>query len=100
VARVIYTPAALRDIERLVDFLIEDDPAAASGTTQLLTSALEMLENHPLLGRVLTAGLRELVISRGKSGYVALYDYHATSDVVIVLAMRHQREAGFSDPAQ
>ena len=97
-AHVVYTPAALEDLERLVDFLLEDDPAAAVATTELVAGALEMLGKHPLLGRVATTNLRELVISRGKSGYVALYDFDAASDLVVVLAIRHQRETGFSDP--
>jgi len=36
--------------------------------------------------------LRELVISRGKTGYLALYDYVEEHDVVRVLAIWHQRE--------
>jgi hypothetical protein len=38
---------------------------------------------------------RELIISRGKTGYIALYEYDETADVVLVLAIRHQREAGY-----
>jgi hypothetical protein len=41
-------------------------------------------------------GLRELLISYGKISYVALYSYEQRQDVVLVLAMRHQREAGYS----
>jgi len=39
--------------------------------------------------------IRELIIPFGDSGYVALYDYEAASDSVIVLAFRHQKEAGY-----
>jgi plasmid stabilization system protein ParE len=99
VARVVYTPAAVRDLERLVDFLLNDDAAAAFDTAELVTEALSMLEKHPLLGRATTADLRELVISRGQSGYLALYDYDVLTDLVLVLGIRHQREAGYSDPA-
>ena len=35
------------------------------------------------------------MISYGKSGYVALYSYEQRQDVVLVLALRHQREVGF-----
>lgn len=38
--------------------------------------------------------MRELVISRGSTGYIALYLYHEIRDVVTVLAIRHQREVG------
>jgi hypothetical protein len=34
------------------------------------------------------------VISRGKSGYVALYSHELVEDVVLILSIRHQREAG------
>ncbi|HUX25319.1 MAG TPA: type II toxin-antitoxin system RelE/ParE family toxin, partial [Burkholderiales bacterium] len=38
---------------------------------------------------------RELVIARGRTGYVALYDWLEPIDAVVVLALRHQREAGY-----
>jgi len=50
-----------------------------------------------MIGRPVEEGLRELVISRGKSGYVALYEYFEKEDVVLVVAVRHQREAGFAE---
>jgi plasmid stabilization system protein ParE len=40
--------------------------------------------------------MRELVISRGRTGYLALYDYEEKSDAVLILAIRHQREAGYT----
>lgn len=39
--------------------------------------------------------MRELVISHGRTGYVALYDWLEAIDTVVVLALRHQREAGY-----
>jgi plasmid stabilization system protein ParE len=56
--------------------------------------AVEALQLHPLIGRSVESACRELVISRGKSGYVALYRYDEVRDAVLVLAIRHQREAG------
>jgi plasmid stabilization system protein ParE len=99
VARVVYTPAAVHDLERLVDFLLEEDPTAAMETAGLVTGALAMLEKHPLLGRTTSENLRELVISRGQSGYLALYDYEPIADLIVILAVRHQREAGYVDPS-
>ena len=55
-----------------------------------------MLARHPLIGRPTEEEpLRELVISRGRTGYVALYSYEQAEDVVIVQSVRHQREAGY-----
>ena len=56
-----------------------------------------MLEEHPLIGRKRDALRRELVISRGRSGYVAMYRFDSANDIVLVLRIRHQREAGFTD---
>jgi plasmid stabilization system protein ParE len=62
-----------------------------------IAEAIDVLANHPLIGRPAEKGLRELVISRGHSGYVALYSYEPLEDAVLILAFRHQREAGYSD---
>lgn len=83
------------DFERLTDFLLESDPEAAVATTDLIVEAIDLLANHPLAGTYADSEVRELVISRGKSGYVALYHYDYVSDVVVVLTIRHQREAGY-----
>jgi len=96
-ALVSYAPRALADLERLCDFLAESDPHAASQTTDLILDAVAILERHPLMGRRAEADLRELVISRGKSGYVALYRYDGERDRVLLLAFRHQREAGYAE---
>jgi plasmid stabilization system protein ParE len=61
----------------------------------LRLKAVNVLANHPLMGRPVEQGLREVVISQGKSGYVALYSYERDADVVLMLAIRHQREAGY-----
>ncbi|BCP55685.1 hypothetical protein K32_43020 [Kaistia sp. 32K] len=39
--------------------------------------------------------LRELVIPFGRLGYVALYHHDMESDRLLILAFRHQREAGY-----
>jgi plasmid stabilization system protein ParE len=61
----------------------------------LIASAVEALQFHPLLGRPVESGYRELIISRGRSGYLALYRYDDARDRVLVLSIRHQREAGY-----
>ena len=94
-AELIYSGQALTDLDRLTDFLLEADPASALETTALIMEAVEVLANHPLIGRPVEEGLRELLISRGQSGYIALYSYEEAEDTVLVLAIRHQREAGY-----
>jgi addiction module RelE/StbE family toxin len=94
-ARIIYSKTALFDLEKLTDFLLEIDPQAAAETADLIQEAVAVLKRHPLIGRRVETDLRELVISRGKTGYVALYSYESDQDAVLILAIRHQREAGY-----
>ena len=91
---VFYAPRAYADIERLTDCLLAMDLKAAVETVEILFDAIAHLARHPLVGRIVEHGLRELVISRGRTGYVALYRFDAAHDQVIVLAIRHQRELG------
>jgi len=95
VARLIYSARALDDLERVTDFLVDTDPAAAAVTVDLIAEAVAILAHHPLIGRPAEHGLRELVISRGRTGYVALYSFETAQDCVLILAVRHQREAGY-----
>lgn len=90
-----YATRALSDLERLSDFLVETDPDAAQGTIDLIVAAVDVLMHHPLVGRIAEDGCRELVISRGKTGYLALYRYDEERDEALVLSIRHQREAGY-----
>ena len=94
-ARVVYSPVALHDLERLFAFLAERDPRAAVDAMQAIRSAVDILGNHPLVGRVRDGEVRELVISFGASGYLALYRYLAVPDIVRVLGLRHQRELDY-----
>jgi len=93
--RWVFAAAAAEDLERLVEFLHERFPEDAIQTVDIITDALNILQRHPRIGRPLEAALRELVISRGRTGYLALYEYDEVSDLVIVLAVRHQREQGY-----
>jgi plasmid stabilization system protein ParE len=95
VARLSYSQRALDDLARLTDFLLASDPPAAVQTAEVIEEAVNILRRHPLIGRPAEAGLRELLISRGRTGYVALYRHEPIVDAVLVLAIRHQRELGY-----
>lgn len=97
--RLVFAPRALDDLDRLTDFLLEQSTEQARATAPIIVSGLGALKLHPLIGKPSEHGLRELMISRGRTGYIALYAYDARADVVMVLAIRHQREAGFGVPA-
>ena len=96
-ARISYAGQALTDLERIGDFLTDngDDTAAV---LDLIDEAISILVRHPFIGRRVEDGLREVVISQGRTGYVALYSVEADYDAILVLAIRHQREAGWNVP--
>lgn len=91
---VLSGPAA-DDLDRLAEFLAESMPHEADKTAGIVAEALDILKAHPRIGRPFGRGLRELVISRGRSGYLALYRYDEASDTAVVIAIRHQSEAGY-----
>lgn len=93
-AQVSYSDQALANLEYISDFL-SDNGSDAMEALDLIDEAIAILTRHPMIGRLVESGMRELVISRSKTGYVALYDYDPTHDAILVLAIRHQREAGF-----
>jgi plasmid stabilization system protein ParE len=95
VATVVFSRTAIRHLELTFAFLRERDPDAAAGAASAIRSATEMLAAHPLVGRRVHRNLRELVISYGRTGYVALYRFLPVADEVRVLAIRHQREIGY-----
>jgi plasmid stabilization system protein ParE len=94
-AQVVYSARALVHVERAFQFLRDKNPAAALDAVVAIQSAVDNLAAHPFIGRRIEGELRELIISYGQSGYVALYRFVASQDEVRVLAIRHQRELGF-----
>ncbi len=92
--RVRYTRAARDDLRRLYGFLVEQDVEAAERALEAIDQAMGLLCLFPFTCR--KAGpdnpfLRELLVSFGASGYVALYEIEG-DQIVTILAVRHQRE--------
>jgi plasmid stabilization system protein ParE len=96
-ARVEVTERALADLERLFDFIAEEDPVRARKQVLSVRRAFALLAEHPLLGREAEEGRRELILSRGRYGYIAKYRWLPAEDAVLILAVRHQCEAGYTE---
>lgn len=95
--QVIYAPAAIRDLQRLRDFLRTKNPDAARRAGDAIRQGVAILGTHPRLGRMLDdlpEQFREWLIDFGDSGYVARYRIDA--ETVTILAIRHQKEAGIA----
>jgi plasmid stabilization system protein ParE len=92
---VIYAPGAVRDLQRLREFLRAKNPVAARRAADAILKALQVLKLQPQIGRPvehMPDDYREWVIEFGDSGYVARYRFEG--DAVTVLAVRHQKEIG------
>lgn len=92
--RVRFTLEAKADIERLYSFLAARDFGAAERALETIDSAWPILEQFPFSCRKAddtNPFLREVIISFGNSGYVALFEIE-DSRTVTVLAIRHQLE--------
>ena len=95
--RVIYAPAAIWDLERLRSFLRDKNPAAAQRAGETIRKGVTLLGIQPGIGRLvedLPEDFRDWIIDFGDSGYVVRY--HLGEDEVTILAIRHQKEAGYS----
>ncbi|TMH65538.1 MAG: type II toxin-antitoxin system RelE/ParE family toxin [Betaproteobacteria bacterium] len=95
-SRIELAPEVGEDFERILDHLLRygvEDPASR---IREIVLAIDVLEHNPLIGRPIAGEKRELVIGRRSRGYVALYRYVAEIDTVFVLALRSQREAGYT----
>jgi len=93
---VFLSRAAVDDLLRLEEFLVELDDPLAGELLDYILDALQVLTHQPGIGRPVEMGLRELIISRGRSGNLARYEFDAARDLVLVARVRHQRESGYS----
>lgn len=94
--RLIWSPAALADVQRVYRFLANKNILAAREAVKAIRQSIVILEQRPEIGRPIEEmepEYREWPIAFGSGGYVALYRFSGQS--VIIVALRHQREAGY-----
>jgi len=94
--QLIWSPAALRDVDRLHHFLVEQNASAAREAIKAVRTHVNILAEQPGAGRPakhMDPEFREWIIPFGGSGYIALYRLDV--EKVVILALRHQREAGY-----
>ena len=92
--RIRYTDEANYDLKRLYAFLLEENLQSVEYALQSIANAIDLLKTFPFTCRKAQLDnpfLRELVISFGANGYVALFEIEEENTVTI-LTVRHQRE--------
>jgi plasmid stabilization system protein ParE len=95
-ARVEMAPEVLDDFDRILEYHRQHKVADAATRMMEIVRAIDVLAHNPLIGRQVSNGKRELVIGRKGRGFLALYQYVEQIDTVFVLAVRSQREAGYT----
>lgn len=93
-----WTANALAGLVRVHAFLAEADAIAAQKALDAIEAATDVLEQFPHVGRPtddLEPDHRELLIPFGASGYALFYE--VLGEDVLILALKHQREAGYGD---
>ncbi|NDY58592.1 type II toxin-antitoxin system RelE/ParE family toxin [Desulfovibrio sulfodismutans] len=91
-----WTPSALRGVQRAYRFLAEKDRDAAKAAAGTIRKQAALLQKFPVAGRLvddLDPEHRELLIPFGVTGYVLVYEVSA--ERILVLAVRHQKKAGY-----
>ncbi len=94
--RLIWSPSALHDVQRLYRFLAEQNPDAARRAAKAIRAGVRVFAQHPEIGRPaeeMEPEYREWLINFGDSGYLALYRYDGHTAVIVVVG--HQKEAGY-----
>ena len=87
---------ALLDVSRLHDFLAPKSRDAAKRAIKAIRQGIKALRKHPEIGRPveeMPPEFREWVIPFGHGAYIALYHYDGKQ--IVILAVRHGREAGY-----
>jgi plasmid stabilization system protein ParE len=95
--RVRYTKSAKEDLLRLYQFLLEKDLESARNALESINKSIDLLQSFPFTCRKASPDnpfLREMLISFGSGGYVALFEIE-DDNTVSILAVRHQREEDY-----
>jgi plasmid stabilization system protein ParE len=83
-------------VARLHAFLAPKSREAAQRAAKAIRGGVKELSRHPEIGRPVADMLpefREWVVEFGQGAYIALY--HFDGEQVVILAVRHGREAGY-----
>ena len=91
-AEVSWSNDAIANLELIIDFVDQHDPAAAQRLGRRLIAAAESLASFPHRGRLAGNGCRELVVVRP-----FIIRYTVRGDRVFVLRLRHAAQLPDSD---
>ncbi|HSX31684.1 MAG TPA: type II toxin-antitoxin system RelE/ParE family toxin [Candidatus Saccharimonadales bacterium] len=91
-AKVVWRERALKDIDRLYDFIFEKNDEAAAKAARVILRGSTLLGESPRLGRPMAdgTGRRELFLPFGSGFYVLRY--FLIDNTVVIIRVWHGRE--------
>jgi plasmid stabilization system protein ParE len=95
---LIWSPAALRDIDRIYRFLAPKNVSAARRAVKSIQDGISAIRLQPGMGRMIDDmpdAFREWLIDFGDSGYVVRYRIDGSN--LIALAVWHLKEERLKD---
>ncbi|KRQ95857.1 type II toxin-antitoxin system RelE/ParE family toxin [Bradyrhizobium valentinum] len=85
---------AVEDVERLRTFLNDVNPGAARRALELISAAIERLQDFPTLGMSTEdPEIRQIIVRFGASGYIIRYVILAEAGDILITRIWHGREA-------
>ena len=86
-ARIVWTPKALDDLEALLTYIAKESPVAARRFTQKIIQRVDLLSGHPFLGGFIaeddTHTYRQII----QGNYRIIY--RTDGNMIFVLAVHH-----------
>ena len=97
--RIEWLEPAIFDLQRLREFILPHNKEAALRAVRLIRTAVTPIASNPRIGKPVEDLLdyHDIFIPFGASGYVLRY--RIEGDIAFIIAVKHCREAGFSDQA-
>jgi plasmid stabilization system protein ParE len=88
--RIENAPKVFDDFDLSFEYSTQLDVGSAPERIEEILQAVQVLITSPMIGRPARSGKSDLIIGRTRSGYVALYRYVASIDMVFLLTMPAQ----------
>lgn len=88
--KIVWLKAAEADLEEAFDYLIQNSPQAALRAYEIVKQKVELLADHPHLGRPgRVKDTRELVVAGTR--YIVAYTVDTRANVIVILRVLHGR---------
>ena len=86
--RLIFDDRALADLEKIYNWIAQDDRQSAKAVVERVYASIELLASFPYMGRPgREESTREWAVPR--LPYIVVYEVHEERDVIVVIAVFH-----------